>query len=186
MLAQLRNSKGKILGALVITLTMGYFLLPLEAKEKLDTNQDESSAGASCNLWQGDPEFRQALIKHLQKRFFKKIGATDEQKEKIGALINSKIEANQSKRAELRKELESFADLVSNPGTDEQTIRDKAMVLRKLHQNLMDDRLETMLAVRAMLNDEQKAKLGTRLKALLNGELPPTLKNRLKNRISML
>lgn len=186
MLAQLRNSKGRIIGALMMTLTMGYFLLPLEAKEKLDTSQDESSAGASCILLQGDPEFRQALIKHLEKRFFKKIGATEEQKEKIGALINNKIEANQSKREELRKGLESFADLISNPGTDEQTIRDKAMVLRRMHQNLMDDRLETMLAVRAMLTDEQKTKLGTRLKAILNGELPPTLKNRLKSRISML
>jgi Spy/CpxP family protein refolding chaperone len=169
MLAQLRNSKGKIAGALVLALTMGYLFMPAEseAKEKLYAATDEGIAGAEGAPGQGDPEFRQALIKHMQKRFFKRIGATEEQKEKIGALIDKKIEANQGKREELRKGLESFATLISSPGTNEQTIRDKALALRKLRENLMDDRLETMLSIRAMLDDEQKAKLGKRIKAIL-------------------
>jgi len=172
MLAQLRNSKGKIAGALVLALTMGYLFMPAEseAKEKLYAATDEEIAGAEGAEGapgQGDPEFRQALIKHMQKRFFKRIGATEEQKEKIGALIDKKVEANQGKREELRKGLESFATLISSPGTNEQAIRDKALALRKLRESLMDDRLETMLSIRALLDDEQKAKLGKRIKAIL-------------------
>ena len=172
MLAHLRNSKGKIAGALVLALTMGYLFMPAEseAKEKLYAATDEEIAGAEGAEGapgQGDPEFRQALIKHMQKRFFKRIGATEEQKEKIGALIDKKVEANQGKREELRKGLESFATLISSPGTNEQAIRDKALALRKLRESLMDDRLETMLSIRALLDDEQKAKLGKRIKAIL-------------------
>lgn len=123
----------------------------------------------------GDPEFEKALVKHMEKKFFARINATPEQRSKIATLVESKMDANRGKREALRSGLKSLVELVRNPQAKDEEITARAHELRNMHQALMDDRLNTFLAVRALLDDEQKSKLGKRIAKVMEGQGRPRL-----------
>ena len=123
----------------------------------------------------GDPEFEKALVKHMEKKFFARINATPEQRSKIATLVESKMETNRGKRDALRSGLKSLVELVRNPQAKDEEITARAHELRNMHQTLMDDRLNTFLAVRALLDDEQKSKLGKRIAKVMEGQGRPRL-----------
>ena len=109
-----------------------------------------------------DPEFEEALVKHVLKRFFNRIDASESQKSEISELVNNKRVANQAKRAALKAGMRDFLSLASsldNSANSDATLRTKAKELRAMHEVLMDDRLESFLKVRALLSNEQKEKL---------------------------
>lgn len=109
-----------------------------------------------------DPEFEEALVKHVLKRFFNRIDANDSQKKEISELVNNKRVANQAKRAALKAGMKDFlssASSLDNSASSDATLRAKAKELRAMHEELMDDRLESFLKVRALLSSEQKEKL---------------------------
>lgn len=64
---------------------------------------------------ESDPEFEQALLKHFEKRFFKRIDATAEQQDKISKLLEAKLAANREKRLASRQAL---ADQMSGGDKD--------------------------------------------------------------------
>ena len=110
----------------------------------------------------GDPEFQEALVKHILKRFFNRIDATDNQRQEITELVNNKRKSNQARRDALKagvKDFLSSATTLDNSEKSDSTLRTKAKELRVQHQELMDDRLESFLKVRALLTSEQKEKL---------------------------
>jgi Spy/CpxP family protein refolding chaperone len=109
-----------------------------------------------------DPEFEEAVVKHALKRFFNRIDASDSQEREISELVNSKRKANQAKREALKagmKDFVSAAANLDNSDSSSATLRTKAKELRALREELMDDRLESFLKVRALLSSEQKEKL---------------------------
>ncbi|CAN5212943.1 hypothetical protein BH11CYA1_BH11CYA1_35610 [soil metagenome] len=109
-----------------------------------------------------DPEFQQAVVKHVLKRFFNRIDASDSQKNDISELINGKVKSNQAKREALKAGMKDFlssAATLDNSASSDSTLRAKAKELRVMHEELMDDRLESFLKVRALLTGEQKEKL---------------------------
>lgn len=110
----------------------------------------------------GDPEFEEAVVKHILKRFFNRIDANDSQRKEISELVKDKRTANQAKRAALKvgiKDFLSAATSLDNSESSAATLRTKAKELRAMHEELMDDRLESFLKVRALLSSEQKEKL---------------------------
>lgn len=110
----------------------------------------------------GDSELEEAVVKHALKRFFNRIDASENQKKEISELVNSKRKANQVKREALKtgmKDFVSSATRLDNSDSSSTTLRAKAKELRVLHEELMDDRLESFLKVRALLTGEQKEKL---------------------------
>ncbi len=122
----------------------------------------EDGADATEALEQADPEFQEAIVKHIIKRFCARIDATSEQKKEITELITKKRAANSDKRAALKASLKDFmqsAASLSNSPESDKTLREKAQSLRVAHEALMDDRLETFLKIRSMLTAEQKEKM---------------------------
>lgn len=111
----------------------------------------------------GDPEFEKALLKHIEKRLFERINATEEQQTKIATLIESKLEANRGKRQSLKEGFKEFIKLSQSADAKDDDIRAKAIELRAMHEALMDDRLDTFLSIRGMLDADQRAKLGNRI-----------------------
>lgn len=110
----------------------------------------------------GDPEFEDAVVKHILKRFFNRIDANDSQRKEISELVKNKRTANQAKREALKAGIKDFlsaATSLDNSESSAATLRTKAKELRAMHEELMDDRLESFLTVRALLSSEQKEKL---------------------------
>lgn len=139
--------------ALALTLAAGLGLTALAN----DDNIRDGKAGIEA-----DPEFADALVKHILKRFYSRIGATEVQKTEITELVISKRAANAAKRKALKDGLKDFmqsSSSMDNSSQSDQSLRDKAHTLRAMHEELMDDRLETFLKIRAMLSAEQKDNL---------------------------
>lgn len=114
-----------------------------------------------------DPEFRQALIKHMEKRFFARIDATDEQQTQIKAIIEKSMSENQDKKKAMRTGVKELLAMVQGDAKDEE-IKAKVKDLRAIHESLTDARIESMLSIRKTLNDEQRAKLGSRFSEILS------------------
>ncbi|MBK7750256.1 MAG: Spy/CpxP family protein refolding chaperone [Candidatus Obscuribacter sp.] len=114
-----------------------------------------------------DPELTKALFKHFQKRFFNRIDATSEQREKINNILESKLKLNKQNRLALKTGIKELGRLACNPKAKTSDIEAKAHELQTLRQQMSESRLKTMLEVRALLSDEQLTKLGQRLEAVL-------------------
>lgn len=165
------KAKAAVCMGMALMLAGGVGWLASEAKER-SADGEASVLGDEPG---SDPEFEKALVKHMEKKFFARIHATPEQRSKIAALVESKIDANSGKRKALRSGLKSLLELVRNPQAKDEEITARAHELRNMHQALMDDRLNTFLAVRAMLDDEQKSKLGKRIAKVMEGQGRPRL-----------
>jgi len=116
-----------------------------------------------------DPDFENALRKHIVKKFLFNIGATEDQKKKISAIIEGQAEARSAERKELRKGAIELAQLMgSDTATDDEIVQ-KVHELRAMHEKLMDERVETALKVRSNLTSEQRKTISERVVSLLSG-----------------
>lgn len=135
-------------------------------------------AGANWDqpVWAGNPaqklidaEFEDALRKHFQKRFFNLIEATDEQREKLSSLLAQRMNETRPMREELRQGAVELSQLMAkNDVTDEQIVG-KAHELRDLRNKIMDERLSTVLKVRANLTQQQRQTLSDKVINLISG-----------------
>ncbi len=117
-----------------------------------------------------DKDFELALKKHFEKRFFERIKATDEQKEKISSLIDARMEEAKPLREDLRAGALEFTQLLGSD-TSDTTIVDKAHSLREKRDKLMEERLQTLLKVRAILSAEQRKVVSDRLSSIISGKI---------------
>lgn len=144
--------------AILLSLSIIFLLAGSKALAQNTAKQESISCGI-----ESDPEFEQALLKHIEKRFFKNIGASPEQKEKISKLLENKLNANRAKRQALKEAMAAMVKLAADPGSTDQALIDQAHKARAIKEELAGQRLSTFLEVRAMLTDEQKQKLSQRL-----------------------
>lgn len=116
-----------------------------------------------------DKDFEQCLSRKLQSRFYNLIEASDEQKEKIQALLSSGQESSRPQREEFRSGLAELADMMSSDAADDKQIKEKVQKLRAMHEKIMDGRLDTALKVRSMLTVAQRKAVGERVSSLISG-----------------
>lgn len=116
-----------------------------------------------------DPEWESAVRKHFQKRFFNLIDATDTQKSQLDDLFKKKGEANRQTREDVKAAAVQVAKLMADDSATDDQIRAKVHEIRKLRQQLQDDRLETALKVRAILTKEQRQIVSDRVVGLITG-----------------
>lgn len=107
-----------------------------------------------------DAEFQKACVKHGLKRFFQNIGASDEQKTKITSLVESKFAENKEARQKLRAGFKEILTLAQDDSISNEEIKSRVESLKTMHNQMMNERLDTLLQIRGMLDKEQKAKLG--------------------------
>lgn len=121
-----------------------------------------------------DKDFEISLRKFLAKRFFKRIDATDEQKEKLSKIMEETQEETRPDREELRQKARALAEMMQDSKSSDDDIKAKVKELRALHEKVQDRRLTALLAARKILTEEQKQKIHERLKNLVSQEGPRT------------
>lgn len=122
-----------------------------------------------------DPEWESAVRKHVEKRFFNLIDATDSQKTQLDDLFKKMCDTNRSSREQVKQGAADVATMMAdNSATDEQ-IRNKVADIRKLREKMQDTRLETALKVRAILTNEQRKVVSDRVVGFITGSQRPRL-----------
>lgn len=120
-----------------------------------------------------DKDFEVAVRKFISKRFYNRIDATDEQRQKLDSIWMGTMEATRPGREELRQEaLQLSALMATDEATDEQ-ITEKAHELRALHQKIMDQRLDSVLKARKVLTKAQRGQINERISELITGGMKP-------------
>jgi len=116
-----------------------------------------------------DPEFENALRKHVEKRFFNLIEATESQKTQLDDLFKQRLEANRGTREQVKEGAVEVAKLVADDSASDEQIRTKVLEIRKLREQLMDSRLDTALKVRAILTKEQRKIIADKVIGFITG-----------------
>lgn len=120
-----------------------------------------------------DRDFEVAVRKFISKRFYNRIDATDEQRQKLDSLWMSTMEATRPNREELRQSALQLSALMATDEATDAQITEKAHELRALHQKVMDQRLDTVLKARKVLTKEQRAKINETISELITGGMKP-------------
>jgi Spy/CpxP family protein refolding chaperone len=124
-------------------------------------------AAAAGNLI--DRDFQDACRKHIERRFFEHINATDDQKEKIDKLVAATVDETYPMREQLREGLVQLNDMSAKDDTTDEQILDKAHELRALHEQVADKALDTMLKIRRTMTSDQRKLVAGHINDLLTG-----------------
>ena len=117
-----------------------------------------------------DKPFEECLIRHFQTRFFNRIDATKEQRQKLADIFAERSDETRPMREELRQGLLELNELMAQKDTSDQQIIDKAHQLRELRNKMMDERLKSVLMVRDVLTQGQRELISSRISGLISGQ----------------
>jgi Spy/CpxP family protein refolding chaperone len=116
-----------------------------------------------------DKDFEVAMRKFVTKRFYNRIDATDDQRQKLDALFAGTQEKTRPLREQLRQGLLDVSELsASNDATDEQILA-KVKELRAIHEQVSDARIDAMLKARKVLTAEQRQMINKRVSEAITG-----------------
>jgi Spy/CpxP family protein refolding chaperone len=117
-----------------------------------------------------DKPFEESLIKHFSNRFFNRIDASDEQRQKLSSIITQRASETRPLREEVRAELVKLNGMMADNKSTDQQIAAEAQVLKGLRDKLMDERVQSALQIRAALTPEQRAQVSDRINGFLTGQ----------------
>lgn len=120
-----------------------------------------------------DKETEGLVRKIVAKRFCKRVGASNEQKQKIEALIAATTDQTRPMREEMRHKLLDLSALMSSAEATEDQIKNQVADIRALREKLMDQRLSAVLKLRQILTIEQRQKIHQRVTEILSGDFGP-------------
>ncbi len=120
-----------------------------------------------------DADFENALRKHFQKRFFNLIDATSEQQANISKLLQERQEQTRPQREQMRQGLVELSQLMASDAATDDQIRDKVAKLKEMRSHIQDERLETVLKVRAQLTPEQRKTISDKISGIITGNIRP-------------
>ncbi len=163
------GTKGKLVtaaAALMASMTIGVAIY-VPAAEAIRAGE---------NLIDGD--FEEAMLKHFEKRFFKRIDATDDQQAQLSAIFLKQMQSSRSRREEIRRKLIDLSDFCASDNATDEQIKDKISELRSMREKLADSRIDVALKVRKILTAEQRKRISDRIANFLSGNSP------LKRRVS--
>jgi Spy/CpxP family protein refolding chaperone len=116
-----------------------------------------------------DGDFEDAMLKHFEKRFFKRIDATEAQQTQLSEIFQTQMKGSRSQREAIRHKLIDLADSFAAEGSTDEQIKAKVLEVRSMHEKLMDTRVDTALKVRQVLTPEQRKTMADRMSSLLSG-----------------
>ena len=123
-----------------------------------------------------DKPFEDAVIKHFQKRFFNRIDASADQRQKLSAIIGQRADETRPVREQLRRKVLELNQMMVTDGVTEEQLVAKSHEVRDIRSQLMDDRFQSMLKVRAVLTPEQRKQISERVSGIITGQWHSRLK----------
>jgi Spy/CpxP family protein refolding chaperone len=150
---------GKSLMALALTLVVPLGMFVSQASFAAD--------GQATGLI--DKDFETAVRKFVSRRFYRRINASDEQRQKLDSIWTSTMETTRPERERLRQGLLELSDLMASDAATDEQISQKAHELRAMHEKINDQRLDSILKARKVLTPEQRKKVHARIADRISG-----------------
>ncbi len=132
-----------------------------------------SLAGTPSSSSLIDKDFEVAVRKFVSKRFFNRIDASDEQREKLSKIMADTQDQTRAIREQLRKGILDLSNLMAEEKTTDEQIKAKVKELRSMHEQVQDMRLSSVLEARKILTAEQRHQIHNRVSELITGGLKP-------------
>lgn len=120
-----------------------------------------------------DSEFENAVRVIVTKRFCNRIDASDEQRAKLTALFKDTMNSTRPTREQFRRKLLDLSALMASESATDDQIKQEVQAARAIKQQLMDQRIDTALAVRKILTPEQRKKIHDRISDIIAGNVKP-------------
>lgn len=117
-----------------------------------------------------DRPFEECLIKHFQARFFNRIDATGEQREKLSEIFARRAEETRPLRVQLRQGILELSDMMARDDVSDEQLTAKAREVRQLRERVADEQLKSVLAVRAVLTQAQRQQISSTISGLISGQ----------------
>ncbi|HEY9775175.1 MAG TPA: Spy/CpxP family protein refolding chaperone [Planktothrix sp.] len=117
-----------------------------------------------------DRDFQDACRRHIERKFFEHINATDDQRTQIDKVVDSTVAETYPLREQLREGLVQLNDLSAKDDTTDDQILQKAHELRALHEQIADKALDAMLKIRKVMTSEQRKQVAGHIDNLLTGK----------------
>lgn len=163
--------KRLLVGAMALTVPMGLIAADFSMAADEDSSDGNQLAQAKGPLI--DSEFENAVRVIITKRFCNRIDATDEQRAKLTALFKDTMQETRPLREQLRRKLLDVSSLMASSSATDDQIKAEVQSSRALRQQLMDKRIDTVLAVRKILTPEQRQKIHNRITEIISGNVKP-------------
>jgi Spy/CpxP family protein refolding chaperone len=132
-----------------------------------------SSAGTPTSAPLIDKDFEVAMRKFVAKRFFNRIDASTEQREKLSKIMADTQDETRPVREELRQGLLDLSGMMADDKVSDSDIKARVKELRTLHEKVQDRRLAAVLDARKILTPEQKQLMNTKFTELITGGIKP-------------
>jgi len=131
----------------------------------------QPSYGQHTHVNVGDGEsddWANCLRVHMQNRFFKRINATDDQREKLSELFKNTFEQNRELRQQVKGQFETLIDMFTDGKTSDDQIRKQFGELKSTREKLVEKRLDLALKTRTILTPDQLKVVGDKFKSRMN------------------
>jgi Spy/CpxP family protein refolding chaperone len=165
------GTKGRLItagAALMASLTIGVAVYVPAAE----------AVRAGENLIDGD--FEEAMLKHFEKRFFKRIDATEDQQSALSTIFLNQMQSSRSQREAIRHKLIDLSDYCASDSATDEQIKNKVGELRTMREKLADSRIDVALKVRKILTPDQRKHISDHISNFLSGN------SQIKRRVSTL
>ena len=129
-----------------------------------------ASAGNGSTAQLIDKQFEECLIKHFQTRFFNRIDASPDQRQKLSAIIARRCQETRPLRERLAQGCLELNEMLAGEDASEEQLTAKAHEVRDLRNQVMDERLKSMLEARAVLTPGQRKQIAQRVSGLITGD----------------
>lgn len=116
-----------------------------------------------------DTEFAEAVRKHVQKRFFNLIEATEQQRQELDDIFKARMDVSSKTRGEMKKGILEITKLMESDTATDVQIKAKYSELKALKESLADGRLDTALKVRGILTKEQRKIVADKVTGFITG-----------------
>jgi Spy/CpxP family protein refolding chaperone len=196
-------NKRLLVGAMALTVPLGLIAADLtmaadeETQGALAGNAtqvaqalDETQLAEAKELAQSkepliDSEFENAVRVIVTKRFCNRIDASDEQRAKLTALFKDTMQSTRPTREQFRRKLLDVSALMASETATDDQIKQEVQAARAIKQQLMDQRIDTALAVRKILTPEQRKKIHERISNIIAGNIKPKRLSWIMQKVSM-
>jgi Spy/CpxP family protein refolding chaperone len=114
-----------------------------------------------------DDRWVNCLKERFESKLFKAISASEEQKTSLAKLVDETIETNKPLRSELSEKAIALTEGMADTNMTDEQLRGIWNEVRSLRVKISENREESLLKARAILNTKQRKILASRVEALI-------------------
>ena len=142
-------------GLFVLTSVCG---VALAAKPSSSTTSMVTSVAAD-----GDGNWQKHIVERIERRIFRIIHASEDQKSKLTSILDNTFEQNTELRNELKSKVLELSKAYADDSVSNEQIKDRLTAIEEVRAKLRTKRVDALLSARGILSVKQRQILSERI-----------------------